>query len=127
MVCCGMAVFVFAAIDEQGKLWQDLAYMVSGCCGTYAVLNICQIWVPKQKKSVLGNAGKNSILIYGTHHFYYAVIGVLLGVKDFATTPIMTGLAILTVVIALEIPTIYMINRWLPLLAGKWHRPKAVL
>jgi len=61
----------------------------------------------------------NTLIIYGTHHIIYAALGKLLGVRDFAATPLHTGLLILLGVILLEIPTIYIINRWLPFLAGK--------
>ena len=64
-------------------------------------------------------AGRNTLTIYGTHHIYYATLGVLLSVKDFAATPVFTGMLILLAVALLEVPTIYVINRWLPFLAGK--------
>lgn len=125
-VLCSAAVLVFAVmgarIGATGKLWQDLAYMLSGCCGTYAVLTISQLLIPEKLKQVLAYAGKNTIIIYGTHHIYYAALGLLLGIRDFATTPIGVGMVMLAGVTVLEIPTIYIINRWLPFLAGKHKR-----
>ena len=59
------------------------------------------------------------MVIYGTHYPYYAALGVLLGISDFSSTPLWAGLLMLAVVAILEIPTIYVINRWLPFLAGK--------
>lgn len=67
---------------------------------------------------------KNTITIFGTHHFYYVVVAVLIGTRDFASTPIGPGLTMLLGVALLEVPTIYAINRWCPWLAGK--RRKAV-
>lgn len=125
-VLCGAAVLgsvLFGShIQALGKLWDDLAYILSGCCGTYAVLCISQGNFPAALSKPLANTGKNTILVYGTHHIYYASLGVLLGVKNFATTPIGVGLVILAGTLLLEIPTIYIINRWLPFLAGKFLR-----
>lgn len=96
-----------------------LVYLISGLCGTYAVIQAGKISYPHLIDRTLTQAGMNTIIIYGTHHFYYAVIGKLLGVTDYTTTPIITGLVILLGVAILEVPTIYIINRWLPWLAGK--------
>ena len=96
--------------------------ITSGCCGTYAALCIGQMPMRAAAEKLLAWAGKNTILIFGTHHIYYAALGVLLGVKNFAATPIGTGLVILAGVALLEVPTIYVINRWLPFLTGKVRR-----
>lgn len=121
-LCCGVVlgcVLFGNQIQAAGRLWDDLAYMLGGCCGTYAVLCIAQVHMPTAADKLLKDSGRNTILIYGTHHIYYAALGVLLGVTNFAATPIGVGLIILAGVALLEIPTIYIINRWLPFLAGK--------
>lgn len=98
---------------------KDLAYLISGLAGAYLVLRVSdKVW-PSVLDRVLSAAGRNTLTIYGTHHIYYATLGVLLSVKDFATTPVSTGVLILLAVVLLEVPTIYVINRWLPFLAGK--------
>ena len=101
---------------------KDIAYVVSGLCGTHVVLKIAQLQYKEAVSRVLSYAGKNTLIIYGTHHVYYAAIGVLLGVRQFQYTPLATGLVILAAVAALEVPTIYVINRWLPFLAGKQRK-----
>lgn len=123
------AVFCCAAVFGcvlSGKaavgLWRGLAYMLSGCCGTYAVLCISQGGIPSAPNKLLTYAGKNTLIIYGTHHVYYAALGLLLGVTDFSSTPMGAGILILAGVAILEIPTIYIINRWLPFLTGKYRR-----
>ena len=122
-VLCGVAVLgcgLFGSrIDAAGRLWNDLAYLFGGCCGTYAVLCIAQARIPVAAGRLLAFSGRNTILIYGTHHLYYAALGQLFGITDFSTTPVGVGLVILGGVALLEIPTIYVINRWLPFLAGK--------
>lgn len=122
-VLCGGVVLgcvLFGSqIQAAGFFWDHLAYMLSGCCGTYAVLCISQGTMPNALNRVMAYAGKNTIIIYGTHHICYAVLGLLLGVTNFADTPLGVGMIILAGVVMLEIPTIYIINRWLPFLAGK--------
>ncbi len=98
---------------------KDIAYLVSGLAGTYLVLQIALLQWPDCLERFFSAAGKNTLIIYGTHHIYYATLGVLLSVRDFASTPILTGMVILAAVMLLEIPTIYVINRWAPFLAGK--------
>ena len=126
-VLCGVVVLacvVFgSAVKGLGEIPGDLLYLLSGCCGTYAVLCIGQACLPEMWNKALVYAGKNTILIYGTHHIYYVALGLVLGVENFTATPIGTGLIILAGVILLEIPTIYIINRWLPFLTGKLRKP----
>jgi len=114
-----MRVLLDSHIQNAGKVWADLAYVLGGLCGTYAVLCLVRVNLPAVLNRILAYSGRNTIIIYGTHHIYYAVLGVLLGIESFAATPIGVGLIILAGVALLEVPTIYIINRWLPFLAGK--------
>lgn len=120
---CAAVVLIRVMLDghiqNAGKPWADIAYMIGGLCGTYAVLCLVRINLPAVLNRILAYSGRNTILIYGTHHIYYAALGVLLGVRDYASTPVGVGLVILAGVAVLEIPTIYIINRWLPILTGK--------
>lgn len=109
-------------ITACGKIVHDVAYMISGLCGTYVILQFAQNQFSPSIRKGLAFAGRNTLIIYGTHHIYYAAIGVLLGIQDFSTTPVLTGCLILILVVLLEIPTICIINRWLPILAGKRGR-----
>jgi len=106
--------------------FQPLKYLIQICfgvLGTYLVLQISGLQPPEPLNRMLRGAGRNSIIIFGTHHIIYAAAGVLLGISDFASTPLWAGLILLAVVAVLEPPIIYIINRWLPFLAGK-HYPK---
>lgn len=114
-----MRVLLDGHIQNAGNLWGDITYMIGGLCGTYAVLCLVRINLPAVLNRILAYSGRNTIIIYGTHHICYAALGILLGIRDFASTPIGVGLVILAGVAVLEIPTIYIINRWLPFLAGK--------
>ena len=72
--------------------------------------------------AIFEKAGMKTITIYGTHHILYTAIGVLLGITDFSSTPLVPGLIMLLGVAILEVPIIYAINRWAPWLAGKHRR-----
>lgn len=101
---------------------KGMAFIASGVCGSYAVIQAGKIKSIPQMDHALSTIGKNTITIYGTHHIIYATIGKLLGITDFASTPIVQGLVMLLGVAVLEIPIIYAINRWAPWLAGKHKR-----
>ena len=63
--------------------------------------------------------GRETLIIFGTHSFYYVVFGKMIGIADFRSVPFSIGLAVLVMVAVAEIPTIYLLNRFLPLFAGK--------
>lgn len=123
---CAAAVFVIAAVfgkrADSGLSWKNAAIFAGGLMGTYAVLQIGRLSLGALGR-ILAAAGRNTIIIYGTHHIIYLAVGVLLGVTDYKTTPLWAGLIMLAVLALLEPPIIYVINRWLPFLAGK-HYPK---
>ncbi len=102
-------------------------FVMSGLAGGYAVLQLCKWKMPDKMNRLLTAAGRNSIIIYGTHHVIYVAVGVFLGITDFATTPLWAGAVMLLTVTALEFPTIYIINRWLPFLAGKRYKKQTFL
>ena len=101
---------------------RGVAYILSGLCGSYAVIQAGKISLPDNIHRTLSLIGMNTITIFGTHHIIYVAIGVLLGITDFLTTPIVPGLIMLLGVAIFEIPTIYVINCFAPWLAGKHGR-----
>lgn len=113
----------FSALHLGSPILEKLVAMLVALLGSYLTLQLARFRLPELPDRLLRSAGRNSILIYGTHHIIYAAAGVLLGVKDFGTTPVPEGLIMLAAVAVLEPPIIYIINRWLPFLAGK-HYPK---
>ncbi len=102
----------------------NIAFLISGLCGTYMTLQFGKVNFTEKINNFILSVGMNTIIIYGTHHIYYAIVGVILGITDYATTPIWAGIIMLLIVTALEIPTIYIINRWFPFLAGKRKKKK---
>lgn len=66
--------------------------------------------------------------IYAFHMPGFFIIGgMLLGVSDFASTPFGTGMIILVGTLLIEIPIVYVVNRWLPFLMGKPRRRNAAV
>lgn len=108
--------------DAHTLSLKELAFLASGVCGAYAMIQAGKIQYFSPLDQVLSKAGMNTITIYGTHHIIYAAIGVLLGITDFASTPIIPGIIMFFGVAVIEIPIIYVINHWAPWLAGKRKR-----
>lgn len=106
---------------------KNLAFMISGIAGAYATLQISKLHFTAILNKVLTTAGSNSIIIFGTHHIIYAAVGVLLGITDYTATPLWAGIIMLLTVAAVEVPTIFIINRWLPFLAGKRYKKQIIL
>lgn len=120
---------VFGKRENPGMSIENIAFLITAFLGTYGIIHIGKIDIgkidyPQKVKNWLEWAGRNTLIIYGTHHFYYIIIGTLLGITDYGTTPVWAGLVMLLGVILLEIPTVYIINRWLPFLAGKHYNRK---
>lgn len=113
----------FADLQIPFPLLKYLVQICIGVLGTYFVLQVAKHRPFDLLDRVLSGAGRNSIIIFGTHHIIYAAVGVWLGVTDYSSTPLWAGLIMLAAVAALEPPIIFVINRWLPFLAGK-HYPK---
>ncbi len=133
-LCTGVAVLIpvivsaiFGKSQAMTRSLESTAFVISGFAGTYAVLQLGKYAVTKEYSRLVKAAGRNSMTIYGTHHIIYAAVGAILGITDYATTPIWAGLIMLFVVLAAEPPIIYAINRWLPFLVGKRYKkqPKA--
>lgn len=121
-----LIVFILAAIlginDNKSIDNKTLLYIICALCGSYAIIQLGKLNLGQKGNGLLSFVGRNTMIIYGTHHLYYIAIGALLGVKNYNTTPVATGIAILLIVAILEIPTIYIINHWLPFLAGKHYK-----
>lgn len=101
-----------------------IIFVICALCGTYATINLCKYSAGKKIDRILSYIGQNTLIIYGTHHLYYVIFGTMMGIRHFESTPLLTGILILALVTALEIPTIYVINRWLPFLVGKHYKRK---
>lgn len=118
---------VFGVRTDWRVSVENAAFMISGLAGTYAVLQISKLNFPNVLNKILTEAGSNSIIIFGTHHVIYAAVGVLLGITDYTATPIWAGVIMLLAVAVVEVPTIYVIKRWLPFLAGKRYKKQIIL
>lgn len=97
------------------ELRNPLVFLVGAICGTYLMLLIGRL-LPKKPFNYLG---QNTIIIFGTHNLFYILIGHALGITDFHITPVLTGFVIFIGVIAIEIPIMCLMNRYLPFLIGK--------
>ena len=109
-------VFTIGAIDYPNASISKLPFFLAGSlCGTYLILQLGKIpWL-----HCLQIVGRETLIIYGTHSFYYVVFGRLLGISDFKTVPLLLGLADFVMVAVAELITVYLLNRFFPFAIGK--------
>lgn len=94
-------------------------FVMEALCGTELVLQLGRLSLFR----FLCPVGENSLIIYGTHSLYYVIIGHWLGF-DFTAISLGNGLLVLIFVALAELPTVLLINRFLPFLAGKRYPNK---
>ena len=109
-------VFMVGFVDYHAATLTNLPiFIVGALCGTYLVLQAGKLpWL-----RWLSVVGRHSLIIYGTHSFYYVVFGRWIGIADFRATSLLLGLTDFAMVGAAEVPTVYLLNRFLPFLVGK--------
>lgn len=103
-------------------LWPSTIYMaINHYSGSYVhtlitglSLILCLLFLckPIKKEYIFTWISRNSMVIFSTHHLVYRPI------KYFMQNPILV--AVLTLV--LEIPIVWLINRYIPILAGKYNK-----
>lgn len=87
-------------------------YIIGSITGTYFVINISKsinLWI-------LIYFGKNTLIILGTHQ------AILLPIRHYAKMPVFStinGTIIFIAITLIEIPIIYVFNRYIPFLCGK--------
>lgn len=94
-------------------------FLLTSFSGIYLTLSVAQMPLGKW----LSILGKNTMTIYCTHFAYYVFIGKLLGNIDMGQQSFAHRCLIFLLVALLEIPTIYLFNRFFPILVGKKRRP----
>ena len=115
LLLCAL-VLSFGCIEYSEANLKNLPlFLVSAICGTYLIVQAGKIpWLHWMKVP-----GRETLIIFGTHSFYYVVFGKMLGITEFRSVSFFLGIAVLVLVAVAEIPTIYLLNRFLPLFAGK--------
>jgi len=113
--------FVFSATNMSGMEFANpLSFLLGSMCGTYLLMFIGK----NIKSKYLTLIGKNTIVIFGTHNFFYIVFGHALGIADFHYSPLLTGIMVCILVLLVEIPIVFMINRYFPFLVGRKNHPE---
>lgn len=87
-----------------------LLTIVSGTAVVGFILIVCKL---VNRCAFLTWIGANSLVILCTHHLLYRPVKVFLSEAD--------PLIIFAITMLLEVPLIIAINRWLPVLAGRWR------
>lgn len=120
VLLCGVVLAVLVIkigfIDYHAATVRNLPFFLAGSlCGSYLVIQAGKLPGLRWLRLI----GRETLIIYGTHSFYYVVFGKHIGIADFQTTPLLLGLADFALVTLAEIPTVYLLNRFLPFLVGK--------
>lgn len=115
LLLCAL-VLSFGCVEYSAVSLNNLPlFLLGAICGTYLIVQAGKNpWLHWMKVP-----GRETLIIFGTHSFYYVVFGKMIGIADFRSVPFSIGLAVLVMVAVAEIPTIYLLNRFLPLFAGK--------
>lgn len=111
-----LITYLNGSVDMNSLRMNNMFLFILGSItGTYLVIQLGRLPLG----NLMNYIGKNTILIYGTHNALYVITGNLLGVTDFAYTPIFIGLIIFAIVLLVELPLVYIFNRYLPFMIGK--------
>ena len=93
-------------------------FLLSGLCGGLFVVQLSE----KIKAcKPLAFLGRNSLIILGTHYPLLRAVRWLLHTEQ---PDLPTGALMLAMILAVEIPLILLINRYLPFILGKWYQNK---
>lgn len=88
-------------------------FVIGGISGTCLVVGISRLFQCK----VLSRIGQHTLTIMGTHQlFIYAFSGVLLQKINQDVT---VGIVLLLIIIVLEIPVVFIVDRYLPFFVGR--------
>lgn len=110
---CYMIFLLFPVKIQMSTNQYSNVYLtvISGMAVVALILFTCKLI---KKLPPINWIGTNSLVILCTHHLIYRPVGVLL--MKLGTDNV---LILFLVTIIIEVPVIYIINRWFPVLAGK--------
>lgn len=107
--------FVNQTIDlNEWQLNNPLLFAIGAVSGTYFALYLCSF--KNKLNKILKYFGKNSLIIMGTHQQILILLHHFSGIDTFS---IFTGIIALVITLIIELPIIYVFNRFLPFLIGK--------
>lgn len=67
----------------------------------------------------LAYLGENSMVVFGTHGVLMMALGSLMNIKTYKEIELWKGIVVIAIIIALEFPIAYVLNRWFPFFLGK--------
>ena len=90
-----------------------VVFLIGGGSGTYLIVGISRLFQCK----VLSCIGRHTLTIMGTHQlFIYALSDVLL---QNINQDVAVGIILLLIIIVLDIPVVFILDRYLPFLVGR--------
>lgn len=90
-------------------------FCLGSFAGTYLVLSLAKLRFGRWFQTI----GQNTLAIYCTHFTYYYTFSKLLGEHDLSKISLGNGILVLLLVALAEIPTVWLLNHFLPFAVGK--------
>lgn len=101
-----------------GKVNNPITLLVGGISGTAFIIGLSQ----RINCKLFADIGKHTLPIMGTHQL--AIYAVCVWLPYIKNGNAIAGLILLTAIIVLEIPTIYLIEKYLPFFVGMGNKRK---
>lgn len=110
-----------SCVDLWGLAFNNkVLYVVCSILGSFTtILFFKNISSKFENISLLNYVGINSLIIMSTHQLILDTINRITGINSYGT---LEGLFICTIILIIEIPIIYIINRYLPFMIGKLNK-----
>lgn len=124
-ILSGTLTYVIAMLNEQIDFWcsrvgNPILCLIGGLIGAYWVIGLSK----NIKSKLLVFIGQNTMTMMGTHMIMFRIVWNLCSIKFFNIIPLLTAnvygeILIFILIIAANLPIMYVYDRYLPFLIGK--------
>lgn len=125
IILSGTLTYVIAMLNGQIDFWcskvgTPILCMIGGLIGAYWVIGLSK----NIKSKILVFIGQNTMTMMGTHMIMFRIVWNLCSIKFFNIIPLLTAnvygeILIFILIIAANLPIMYVYDRYLPFLIGK--------
>ena len=125
IILSGTLTYVIAMLNGQIDFWcsrvgNPILCLIGGLIGAYWVIGLSK----NIKSKLLVFIGQNTMTMMGTHMIMFRIVWNLCSIKFFNIIPLLTAnvygeILIFILIIAANLPIMYVYDRYLPFLIGK--------
>lgn len=117
-VCCAIINLEFTGNDFYSiTLGNPCTFLIAGICGTCMIFGMARRFSSKMTETV----GQHTLTIMGTHQLIIYAFIASVG-REIYDGSIYYGFALLVMVIVIEIPLVYLVDKYLYFLVGKTQK-----